>query len=321
MSVRRPNMSLAGTARCVRAAADLAMPRLERRSGSFRSVRWTRTGTSQRDVPTKRDRRAMRPGVAVMLALVLLCCHSVPAQPISDAALARIDFTQNLDAQLPLDLRFVDETGKSVQLAQYFGSKPVILVLGYYGCPMLCTLVLNGLVESLQDMRWRAGDQFTVVNVSINPAEQPALAAAKKQTYLKRYGRSGAAEGWHFLTGREPEIRQLTKTVGFAYQYDPATRQYAHPSGLVVLTPQGKVSGYLFGVTFSSKELYQALHQASSSQIGSPIQRLVLLCFHYNPLTGKYSPTIVGLLRVCGVATVLGIACLVLVSVRRTKPS
>jgi protein SCO1/2 len=257
--------------------------------------------------------------LAVVLGLGLLFCGRSSAQPISDSALAHIDFAQNLDAQVAPDLQFVDETGKSVRLGDYFGSKPVILVLGYYGCPMLCTLVLNGMVESLQDMQWRAGSDFVIVNVSINPDEHPALAAAKKQVYLKRYGRAGAREGWHFLTGREPEISRLAKTVGFGYQFDPATRQYAHPSGLVILTPQGKVARYLFGVTFTPHDLYQALHQASSNQIASPIQRIILLCFHYNPLRGKYSATIIGIVRLFSVATVLGIVGLILLFSRRPK--
>ena len=256
-----------------------------------------------------------------VLAMVLTLCLSPSALAISDTTLAGIDFKQNLSAQLPLDLQFVDETGKSVRLGEYFGSKPVILVMGYYGCPMLCTLVLNGMVESLQDMRWKAGDDFMVINVSINPNEGPALAAAKKQVYLKRYGRVGSENGWHFLTGREPEISRLAKLVGFGYQFDPATRQYAHPSGLIILTPAGKVSQYLFGVTFSPHELYSALQKAGTNDVGSPIQRLILLCFHYNPLRGKYSATIVGLIRVLSVATLLGIGGLVIVSARRPKAS
>src|SRR5689334_3182223 len=213
------------------------------------------------------------------------------AQALSDSALASIEFQQKLNTQVPLNLRFVDETGQAVSLADYFGSKPIVLVPGYYRCPMLCTLVLNGLVESLDGMRWGAGREFTVINISIDPQEQPSLAAAKKQTYLKRYGRADASAGWHFLTGKEPEIRVLADAVGFGYRFDPVTGQYAHPSGLIILTPEGKVARYFFGVHFSSQQLYEALKASASNKIGSPIQKLILLCFHYNPLTGKYSPT------------------------------
>jgi protein SCO1/2 len=259
----------------------------------------------------------------LLLALVIPLgdIPQIAAQALSDSALAQIDFTQNLGAQIPMDLRFQDETGRTVRLGDYFGSKPVILVLGYYGCPMLCTLVLNGLAEGLQDLKWRAGSEFDVVSVSINPKESAALAAAKKRTYVKRYGRSGAAEGWHFLTGKEPEIQILARTVGFGYRFDAATQQYAHPSGVVIVTEQGKVAKYLFGVMFPSRDLYDSLRDAGANQIGSPIQRLILLCFHYNPLTGKYSGTIMSLTRMFSVATVFGLAVLILRSARRPKPA
>ncbi|HTL18301.1 MAG TPA: SCO family protein [Patescibacteria group bacterium] len=254
-------------------------------------------------------------GITVGLAPL----RSAGAQPLSDAALASIDFKQKLNSQVPLTLRFIDETGAPVRLSDYFGSKPVVLVLGYYKCPMLCNLVLNGLVESLDNMRWGVGQEFVVLNVSIDPEEQPGLAAAKKQTYLKRYGRTDAAAGWHFLTGKEPEIRLLAESVGFGYRFDPATRQYAHPSGLIILTPEGKVARYFFGVNFSSQQLFEALKASASNKVGSPIQKLILLCFHYNPLSGKYSSTILEIVRILSVATVLGLVAVVLVSSRRPK--
>ena len=254
--------------------------------------------------------------VSLLLFVTGLRAHS---QAISDATLAQVEFVQNLGAQLPLDLQFQDETGRTVRLGDYFGSKPVILVLGYYGCPMLCTLVLNGLAEGLQDLKWRAGSEFEVVSVSINPKEDAKLASEKKQTYVKRYGRSGAAGGWHFLTGKEPAIRTLARTVGFVYRYDPASQQYAHPSGVVIVTGQGKVAKYLFGVMYPSRDLFDSLRDAGANQIGSPIERLVLLCFHYNPLSGKYSATIMGLVRVLSVATVFGVGFLILRAVRHPK--
>jgi protein SCO1/2 len=258
-------------------------------------------------------------GIVVYGACGFSLIHSVCGQALSDSELAGIHFEQKPNTQLSLDLPFVDEAGREVRLGNYFGAKPVILVLGYYGCPMLCTLVLNGLVETMEDMKWRVGNEFEVVNVSINPQELPALAAAKKQSYLKRYGRAGAENGWHFLTGKEPEIQTLAQAVGFGYRLDTASKQYAHPSGLVILTPQGKVSRYLFGVSFSSGELYTALKEASSNKVSSPIQELILLCFHYNPMTGKYSPMILGLVRMLSAATVLGLVAVIVVSIRRTK--
>src|SRR5690348_3646919 len=180
-------------------------------------------------------------------ATVLVMATSVftaRAQSLTAAQLSNIRFDQKLGSQVSLDLAFRDETGKTVTLAEYFGKKPVILVLGYYQCPMLCTLTFNGMVEGLNDMKWSIGDEFNVVNVSINPRETPELAAAKRKNYLKQYGRPSAAAGWHFLTGDEPQIRKLADEVGFQYAYDPSVHQYAHPSGLTILTPDGKVSKY-----------------------------------------------------------------------------
>ena len=236
--------------------------------------------------------------------------------PLSDETLAGIRFDQKPGSKVSPSLVFRDETGQQIQLAQYFGQKPVLLVLGYYECPMLCTLVLNGMVESASDLKWSIGREFEVIDVSINPHESSTLAAAKKRSYLKRYGRSGASAGWHFLTGNESSIRQLTEEVGFRYAYDPVAKQYAHASGLVILTPQGKVSGYLFGVTYPASELLASLQRASSNQVASAIRQFILLCFHYNPINGKYSRTILTILRVLGLATVVGLVCLVLILIK-----
>lgn len=255
----------------------------------------------------------------LVFAAALNFVNPAGGQELTDGALAQIRFEQKLNSRISLGLSFQDEEGRQVQLSQYFGSKPVLLVLGYYQCPMLCTLVLNGMVESAADMKWSIGREFEVVDISISPNETPLLAAAKKRTYLKRYGRSQAAQGWHFLTGNEQSIRQLADEVGFRYAYDPASKQYAHPSGLVVLTPEGKVSKYLFGVTYAPKDLFAALSDASTSRVGSPIQQLILLCFHYNPITGKYSGLIVVILRLLGLATILGLAGLIMALVRRGR--
>jgi protein SCO1 len=256
--------------------------------------------------------------IAILLlsaALVL----TASAQSLTVSQLSDVRFDQELGAQVSLDLAFRDETGKTVTLAEYFGKKPVVLVLGYYQCPMLCTLTFNGMVEGMNDMKWSIGDEFNVVHVSINPREKPELAAAKRQNYLKQYGRPGAAAGWHFLTGDETQIHRLADEVGFHYAYDSSVQQYAHPSGLVILTPDGKVSKYFFGVKFPPPELYAALQNASKHNVGSPIQRLVLLCFHYNPIKGKYGAVIMMIIRIMGAATIAGVAWLFGAMIRRER--
>jgi protein SCO1/2 len=230
------------------------------------------------------------------------------AQTLTDSQLSEVRFDQNLNSQISLDLQFRDENGKTVALREYFSKKPVVLVLGYYECPMLCTLTFNGMVEAANDMKWSIGKEFDVVHVSIDPNETAALALAKKQTYLKRYGRAGAGDGWHFLTGDEPASRKLADEVGFHYAYDASVRQYAHPSGLVILTPEGRTSQYLFGVKFLPSDLYAALQGASERKVGSPIERLVLLCFHYSPIHGRYGALIMSGIRVLAVATLVGMA-------------
>ena len=251
---------------------------------------------------TKRFARA----VASILFLLLLSATSSDA--LSDSQLAGLQFEQKLGAQISMELPFRDESGATIRLGDYFGQKPVIVVLGYYECPMLCTLVINGMVESLQDMKWSIGKEFEVINVSINPRETPELASSKKRSYLRSYGRHGAANGWHFLTGDETSIKRLADEVGFQYAYDSESRQYAHPSGLIILTPQGKIARYFFGVAFPPNQVYHALSEASSNKTGSPIERLVLLCFHYNPVTGKYSATILDVMRWLSAATLLGLS-------------
>jgi protein SCO1/2 len=243
-----------------------------------------------------------------LLAFLLPMLFIVPgasASEVSESTLRTIRFDQNLDTQVSLDLPFRNETGRPVKLGDYFGRKPVILVPGYYGCPMLCTLVLNGLIETLQDIKMNVGDQFEVVNFSINPNETPALAAAKKRAYLRSYGRPGGAEGWSFLTGDEASIKKLADEIGFRYAYDSTIKQYAHPSGFVVLTPQGRVARYFFGVDFSAKDLDSALVAAADNQTGSPIRQLFLLCFHYSPITGKYGQLIMNSIRFCAIVTML----------------
>jgi len=257
-----------------------------------------------------------------LLAALALCWLSpyANAQSLSDEQLLSVTFQQNLNTQINRDLRFRDENGHDVRIGDYLGKKPVVLVLGYYQCPMLCTLTLNGLVQAMEDMKWSVGREFDIINVSIDPHETPALALAKKKNYLRSYGRSGADAGWHFLTGDESAIRELTGEAGFKYVYDPASKQYAHPSGVVILTPQGKISQYLFGVTFHASDLFAALRNASGEKVGSPIQRLVLLCFHYNPISGKYGAAIMLTIRILAALTLIGLAWLIVALSRRKKP-
>ncbi len=241
--------------------------------------------------------------LAVILLLALTWGAVARAQT-ADSILRDVGFDQHLGEQLPLDLIFHDETGHLVPLGRYF-DKPVILALVYYDCPMLCTLTLNGLSSALKVLSFDVGKEFNVVTVSFNPQETAALAAAKKETYLKHYSRPGAAQGWHFLTGDADAIERLTRAVGFRYAYDPAHKQYAHAAGLVVLTPAGRIARYFFGVEFSPKDLRLALIEASAEKIGTPVDQLLLYCFHYDPSTGKYSAVVMNIVRVAAVATLL----------------
>ena len=193
-----------------------------------------------------------------------------------------------MDSQVPLDLHFRDESGKQVRLGDFFGQKPVVLSLVYYECPMLCTLVLNGMVTSFKVLSFDVGKEFEVVTVSFNPREKPPLAAAKKQAYLKRYGRPNAEKGWHFLTGDQDQITKLADAVGFRYTYDPKTEQYAHASTIIVLTPKGHVARYYYGIEYAPRDLRLGLIEASANKIGSPVDQVLLYCYHYDPLTGKY---------------------------------
>ena len=244
-------------------------------------------------------------GLIVSLVLALTLARAAD-RPLSDDDLLQIKFDQKLNNQLPATLTFRDETGKAVTLGDYFGRRPVVLMLGYYGCPMLCTLALNGAVSAFQDLKWTVGEQFDVIFVSIDPSETPELALAKKKTYMRSYGR-GPATGWHFLTGSSQSINTLANAVGFHFAYDPVMKQFAHPSGLVILSPEGKVSHYLFGVTYSGAELNASLHDAVAGKTGSPVEQFVLLCFHYNPLTGKYGNTVMAIVRGSGIAMMIGL--------------
>jgi protein SCO1/2 len=216
-----------------------------------------------------------------------------------------VGIDQKLNASVPLDLTFRDENGQTATLRQYFDGKPVVLSLVYYNCPMLCTQVLNGLERSLKDVPMDIGDQFNVVTVSIDPTERPVLASAKRALYTGLYGRPGATIGWHFLTGDEAQIKQLANAVGFRYAYDPESKQFAHASAIMMLTPQGKISRYLYGIQYSSRDLRLGLVEASEGKIGTPVDQILLFCYHYDPATGKYSLLISRILKAAAAFTVL----------------
>ena len=233
--------------------------------------------------------------------------------------LSKIGIDQRLNEHVPLDLPFVDENGKDVRLGDYFGKRPVLLAMVYYECPMLCTQVLNGVTGALKTMNFDVGREFDVVAVSINPREGPGLAAAKKQSYVERYGRPQTADGWHFLTGREENIRALANAVGFRYVYDEDTKQYAHGAGVELITPKGVIARYFYGIEYSGRDIRLGIIEASEERIGSPIDSVLLLCFHYDPATGTYGATVMTMVRAGGVLTMIAFAVFLVVAVRRER--
>lgn len=206
--------------------------------------------------------------------------------------------------------------GQTVTLSSYFGKKPVILSLVYYTCPMLCTMAENGLLNALRDVTFNIGEQYEVVTVSIDPTETPEMAMGKKAVYVGLYGRPGAKQGWHFLVGDEPSIRALTQAVGYHYNYIPETKQFAHATGIVVLTPQGKVSRYFYGILYPPRDIRLALVEASNEKIGSPVDAVLLYCCQYDPTTGKYSIVVSRILRIAGVVTLLSMGTLIITLTR-----
>jgi protein SCO1 len=233
--------------------------------------------------------------------------------------LREIGFDQNLDTPLPLDAEFRDESGRTVRLGAFFGEKPVALAFVYYDCPMLCGMVMSSITSSLNTIALDAGRDFEVVMVSFDPRETPPLAAKTKAEYLRRYDRPGAADGWHFLTGDQPSIERITKAAGFRYTWDEETRQFAHPAGLVVLTPEGRLSRYLFGLDYSPRDLRLALVEASDGRIGNAVDAALLYCYHYDPTTGRYGLVVMRLVRIAGAAMVVALGAFILIMVRRDR--
>ena len=235
------------------------------------------------------------------------------------AVLREIGIDQKLDAKLPLDVEFSDENGAPVKLGQYFGERPVVLALVYYGCPMLCTQVLNGLAGSLQGITFEAGKEYDVVVVSFDPGETPAMATERKKNFVSRYVRAVDPKNIHFLTGRESSIKALTGAVGFKYAWDGATSQWAHPAAITIATADGRVSRYLYGVEFAPKDLKLAMVEASEGRIGTLVEKAMLLCYHYDPETGRYGFVIMNIVRAAGALTVLAIGVGIVLSLRRER--
>lgn len=252
---------------------------------------------------------------SIFFALAQLAFAQTPPEQTA----ARAGLEQRLNAQVPLDAVFRDEHGKAVALGSFFHGKPVVFALAYYECPSLCTLVLNGLLQTAQELKFDAGKDYEIVVLSFDPRERPALAAAKKQTYLQRYGRSGGTDGWHFLTGNEEAIDAVAKSVGYRFAYDETTRQFVHPSAIMVLTPAGKVSRYFPGIEYPPRAVRLALIEASEERIGSLADQIFLLCFHYNPATGKYGLLISRMIQCAGIGTAAALAAYIIAMLRRER--
>jgi protein SCO1 len=258
----------------------------------------------------------------ILLAVVALRAYAQPGQPAPaqpsysmqdgnlrpalPGALVGVGIDQRLDAQVPLNLMFRDEAGRAVPLSTFFqGKKPVILTLVYYECPMLCTQILTGLESSLKAVSFNPGQDFEVLSVSFDTSDTAEIAASKKQLLLKRYGRPNTANGWHLLTGDEANIKALTDAVGFHYKYDQQTKQFAHASGIMILTPEGRISRYFYGVEYAPRDVRLGLVEASRNRIGSPADQILLFCYHYDPATGKYGAMVMNLVRSAGAVFVL----------------
>ena len=241
-----------------------------------------------------------------------------PSPSVRPPGLKNVGIQQNLNQEIPANLAFTDDLGRSLHLGDYFGKRPLILNLVYYNCPMLCGEVLSGLEHSLGMMQFDVGKEFDVITVSFDPSETPEMAAKKKSEFLRRYKRAGAEQGWHFLVGKPDAIDALTKAAGFQYQYDAKTKQFAHATAILVLTPEGRIAQYYYGVEYPPKDLRLGLVEAGKGKIGNIVDQLLLYCYHYDPEQGKYSATILRVLRLAGVATMLCIGTLIFVMIRRS---
>jgi protein SCO1/2 len=244
---------------------------------------------------------------------------AAPQKTQGYALLKDVGIDQQLGAQIDLSLRFRDESGKSVALADYFHGKPVVLAPVYYMCTSLCPMTLNSLIESLRVLKFNAGREYEVIAFSFDPKETPAMAAAAKAHYVRDYDRSGTANGFHFLTGDEDSIRALTNTIGFHYKWDAGSGQWAHATGIMVATPEGKLGQYFYGLEFSARDLRLSMVQASAEKIGTIVDRVLLYCYHYDPTTGKYGMVVMRTVRIAGALTALGLFGFMFLMFRRDK--
>jgi protein SCO1/2 len=256
--------------------------------------------------------------LAVLLVLATNVAHA-DSSATAPQLPGRVRIEQKLDAQVPLDLMMRNEQGEIVRLRDLLRGKPILLNFMYFRCPMLCSMVMEGEASALTELKFDIGKQFDVITVSIDPRDTPAEAAEKKDKYVKRYGRFGAMNGWHFLTANESTIRKLTDSVGFYYAYDPKLDQFAHNAAVMVLTPQGRVSRYFYGFEYKPRDLRLGLVEASSGKIGTATDQILLLCYHYDPATGKYSRGAMTFVRAGGVATMLGLGGFIFVMIRRER--
>ncbi len=265
--------------------------------------------------------RAGRGGIRLLACciLCLLCAFTASGQQRVQTVLSEVGIDQRLGDAIPLDLAFRNEAGEAVRLGDYLGEKPAILSLVYYECPMLCTQILNGLLASLRVLSFDVGSEFEVITVSFDPEETADLAREKKESYVGRYGRKGAASGWHFLTGDSASIEALTRAVGFRYVYDPGSELFAHASGVMVLTPEGRLSRYFYGIEYAPRDLRLGLIEASANEIGTAVDEVLLYCFRYDPSSGKYSLVIMNVVRLAGIATVGLLGGFVFIMLRRER--
>lgn len=263
---------------------------------------------------------------AASAALVVLAATSAMGQFLREPSvkgalppgLSKVGIDQRLNQQVPLDLEFKDEQGRAVRLGDYFHpGRPVIVSLVYFNCPMLCGEVLNGMSTAFKVLKFTPGKEYEVITLSIDPREKPELAAAKKRSYIEHLDRPGAEAGWHFLTGERPRIDALADAIGWHYQYDPKIDQFAHAAGIVLVTPQGRISQYYYGIEFSARDMRLGIIQASDNRIGSLTDQILLYCYHYDPRTGKYGAVIYNIVRLAGAATVLILGSFLVIMFRR----
>jgi protein SCO1 len=256
---------------------------------------------------------------ACLAAMALIALPLLAQQASPPSILNKVGITQRLNEQIPPEIVFRDESGRAVRLGEYFGKKPIVLSLVYFECPSLCTLVLNGELQTMKAMSLDLGKDYEAVTVSFEPKDTPALAKAKRDVYAGQYGRPGARENWHFLTGDQKSIDELTQAAGFQYAWDPSSGQYAHAAAIMVLTPEGRIARYFYGIEYPVRDLRLGLVEASAGKIGNPTDQVLLYCYHYDPVTGKYGLVVMNVVRLAGALTVLALGLFLFVMFRRER--